>query len=55
VARSWSFFTAVLKSTSSLSMMPETCEPTFTVTMAETSPVAFTISLTGPRVTGSVR
>ena len=36
-------------------MMPETCEPTLTVTMAETSPVALTISLTGPRVTGSVR
>ena len=35
--------------------LPETCEPTFTLTMADTSPVAFTISLTGPRVTGSVR
>jgi len=29
VASSWSFFTGLLKSTSSLSMMPETCEPTF--------------------------
>ena len=55
MASSWSFFTLLLKSTSSLSMMPETCEPTFTLTMADTSPVAFTISLTGPRVTGSVR
>ena len=36
-------------------MIPETCDPTLTVTMAETSPVALTISLTGPRVTLSVR
>ncbi|HMC35450.1 MAG TPA: hypothetical protein VKH65_13610 [Myxococcales bacterium] len=44
-----------MKSTFNLSMMPDTCDPTFTVTMAETSPVALTTSLTGPRVTGSVR
>src|ERR1051325_5058963 len=35
--------------------MPETCEPTLTVTSAETSPVALTLSFTVPRVTGSVR
>src|SRR5262245_14690985 len=35
--------------------MPDTCEPTLTVTNAETSPVALTVSLTVPRVTGSVR
>src|SRR5205814_905339 len=33
-------------------MIPETCEPTLTVTMAETSPVALTISLTGLRCVG---
>ena len=55
VARSWPFFTGLLKSTMSLSMIPETCEPTLTVTMAETSPVALTTSLTDPRVTASVR
>ena len=45
----------LLKSTYSLSMIPETCDPTFTLTIAETSPVALTTSLTGPRVTVSVR
>ena len=55
LARSCAFFTTLLKSTYSRSTIPEICEPTFTVMMAETSPVAFTTSLTGPRVTASVR
>ena len=36
-------------------MVPDTCDPTLTVTTAETSPVAETTSATGPRVTASVR
>src|SRR5258705_12030507 len=35
--------------------MPDTWEPTPTVTSAGASPVALTVSLTDPRVTGSVR
>jgi len=38
-----------------LSTIPETWEPTLTVTSADTSPVALTLSFTVPRVTGSVR
>ena len=54
-ASGWPFFTCELKSTYSLEMVPETWLPTFTVTMALTSPVAETTSVIGPRVTASVR
>ena len=49
------FATLLLKSTKSLSTMPDTCEPTLTVTRADTSPVALTVWLTEPRLTASLR
>src|SRR3954469_7069142 len=53
-ARSCPFRTGELKSTYSLEMVPEICDPTVTVTTAETSPVAATLSESAPLLTGSV-
>ena len=46
---------AELKSTCSSLMLPETCEPTWTVVTALSVPVAEIAAVRGPRVTGAVR
>jgi hypothetical protein len=47
-AMSCPFFTGVLKSAYQASMRPETWLPTWTVTMAETVPLAVTFAARGP-------
>ena len=50
-ARSWPFFTWLLKSTNSSLICPEICEPTRTVVTADSEPDAETTEVTLPRST----
>ena len=45
----WPFRTCELKSACSDWMVPDTCEPTWTVVTASSVPVASTVSTTSPR------
>ncbi len=53
-AITWSLATFELKSTSTSSTWPETCEPTSTVVTAPSVPEAETVARTSPRATFSV-
>ena len=50
----WPFLTVELKSAFRLWMVPETCEPTWTVVTACRAPVAPTTSTMSPRSTAAV-